>query len=242
MDPDDSYMDNLLLEKLLNFSETNNIEFLQFNHCIKNLDRITKSNKIYTKGLIKISFQPELKKYFISNQRVYDCIIWDKFVLKKTFVKAIELIGKDIIGEYMNFLDDTLLNLAVMNVTKNYYFLNIYGYLYNPNPNSVTFDMGNKNHKSNMERNNILVHNLITYLTFFFNTFNKNNNHMLLYYEILRMKNFLNIEFYYINSNFNKLYLLFEKIIDKNYLNNELNYFILNNYYKIINKEKIIKK
>ena len=82
----------------------------------------------------KIITQPELKTAFlekIGENRFSHCttrMIWDKFVKREIYKKAIDDLGDEYLNHPMFLYEDTLMMFELSQVAYSYYFYDIFGY------------------------------------------------------------------------------------------------------------------
>lgn len=136
LDQDDLYINNLLLENLYKKSKELNIEIVQFsslfyrNKTFFSKEEISiKKNEIITQPELRITF---LKR--LNEKRLGNCLtrlIWDKFVRKETYLKAIEDLGDEYINHIFFLYEDTLMMFELSQIAFSYYFYDIEGYRYN---------------------------------------------------------------------------------------------------------------
>lgn len=141
LDQDDLYINNLLFESLYKKAKELNLEIVQFstlfytNKTLFSKEEIPiKKNKLITQPELKITF---LKR--LNSNRLGNCAtkwIWDKFVRKETYLKAIEDLGDEYINHKFFLYEDTLMMFELSQIAFSYYFYDIEGYRYNFHLNS----------------------------------------------------------------------------------------------------------
>ena len=87
--------------------------------------------------------QPELSKFiYIKTNNFYsydfrDVFVWGKLIKTDVYQKAVNLLG-DFIYNYTIFLtEDKIFTVALYKVANSFKFIDIYGIIYNENPNSI---------------------------------------------------------------------------------------------------------
>ena len=102
----------------------------------------------YSKSIIS---QPELSNiiFYIPQTNNYSSVIcrtlWNKMYKKEIFLNSIKYIGKKFYtNSYLNYGEDTIMNILNFHFAKNYTNINIYGYMYNVRNNSISRFTQNK--------------------------------------------------------------------------------------------------
>ena len=92
-----------------------------------------------------IIYQPELSTiifYYPQTRNLSSVIcrtIWNKVYKKNIFLYSINFIGtKFYLNSYLNYGEDTIMNILNFRFSRNYTNINIYGYMYNIRNNSIS--------------------------------------------------------------------------------------------------------
>ena len=133
LDQDDLFIDNHFFENIFTKAKELNIDILQFSTLSYN--NKNNINRIEIKMPVnKIITQPELKTAFlekIGENRFSHCttrMIWDKFVKREIYKKAIDDLGDEYLNHQMFLYEDTLMMFELSQVAYSYYFYDIFGY------------------------------------------------------------------------------------------------------------------
>ena len=96
----------------------------------------------YSKSII---YQPELSDiiFYLPRTQNFSKVIcrtlWNKMYKKEIFLNTIKYIGeKFYLNSYLNYGEDTIMNILNFHFAKNYTNINIYGYMYNVRKNSIS--------------------------------------------------------------------------------------------------------
>ena len=138
-DPDD-ILSNNILNVCFNYAEKYKYDFIRFNTylgrgklILNNFAKIHEDRPIY---------QPELSTYvFYGNKEIekIDFSITNKFIKKKTYVKALNLLNNFYYNMYMTVMEDQIMNFFINRVAKSFYYINIIGYRYYISKESINF-------------------------------------------------------------------------------------------------------
>ena len=140
VDPDDMILENsleLLYNATLKYPDVDVIQFRAFKKRVS-----TNSIVPWARGYKqydKIVTQPELCSIMFYENRILNQInffIWAKLIKRKVFVETIEKLGH-YQNEHMTLYEDVAMLFAVLQIAKNYVYVQIYGYLYLGNTFSV---------------------------------------------------------------------------------------------------------
>ncbi len=139
VDPDDMILDNSL--QLLNNATLKypQVDVIQFKAYRKRGKSIVPWARGY-KEIDKIVTQPELCSImFYQNNKLnqINFFIWGKLIKRKIFIKAIYKLGAKYKNQYMTLYEDVAMLFILLQIAKNYVYVNIYGYLYYSNKISV---------------------------------------------------------------------------------------------------------
>ena len=131
MDQDDIYIDKNLFLNLIEISEKNDLDILQF----KYNDYKTKSNiiiydKIKFSSNYNIIKQPELGdiNLYLNESLYKSFFLWDKLIKRKIYLNALDFLGEKQWGINLVHREDHLMTFAIYKTAKNYMKINKYGY------------------------------------------------------------------------------------------------------------------
>ena len=65
------------------------------------------------------------KKYYLKNR-----VIWSKLIKKELFIEVINYLGDEIVEDYINEAEDTLMLVGIFHLAKSYYVMKEIGYYY----------------------------------------------------------------------------------------------------------------
>lgn len=137
-DPDD-ILSNNILNVCYNYAEKYRYDFIRFNTYIGR-------GKLYLNNFSKNHedrpiYQPELSTYvFYGNTeiKINDYYITNKFIKKKIYVKALNSLNNFYCNMYMTIMEDQIMNFLIHREAKSFYYINIIGYRYFNNKESIT--------------------------------------------------------------------------------------------------------
>ena len=87
--------------------------------------------------------QPELSKFiYIKTNNIYsydfkDVFVWGKIIKTDIYQKAVNLLGNFIYNHKIFLTEDKIFTVALYKVANSFKFIDIYGIIYNENPNSI---------------------------------------------------------------------------------------------------------
>ena len=230
-DPDDIITENILTI-CYNYAEKYKYEMIRFK-------KYTGKRNLFFDNIVnefenKILKQPEISTYiyYASNElRITDYFIYNKFIKKDAYIRALNFIKQFYLNIYMTMDEDQVINYILHRTVKSFYYLKKFGYRYIINRLSITkatqeidkkklkfifyhlkiiFEYS-KNIKYEKDMANLLLNNLNNYLIIAtqLSLLNKEDFHF--YYNIIN--NYLNCTFI---TNENK-YILneFKNIFEK---------------------------
>ena len=173
--------------------------------------------------------QPELSNYMFfkqnGNYKQIDGYLCGKLIKTTIYINALKMIGKQIYNLKLNYGDDRLVNFILLKVANSFKFLEIYGFIYYYNRNSITKSF--KNYRN--------CYDDLRYIKFLYD-FTKNiDESEIVIYEIFRRLNWTirpglykhNIKYFIIllmeilngkyisNNSKNKIYYLLNKLNHK---------------------------
>ena len=136
LDQDDLFIDNHFFENIYSKAKELNVDIMQFSTIMywnKNNNRRLNVN-IPKNKIIK---QPELQTTFfekISENRFGHFAtrtIWDKFIKRKIYQKAIDDLGDEFLNHRILNCEDTVMSFELSQIAHSYYFYDIFGYRFN---------------------------------------------------------------------------------------------------------------
>ena len=137
-DADDILSENIL-KTCYETATKNNIEMIRFNIYIGNESIFF---EYYTNKLkVKPIFQPELKTYLfygLENLEQIDFNLSNKFIKRDAYIRALNLINKFYLNQYMINYEDGLMNYMLYRIAKSFVFIKKIGYYYLQNNQSIT--------------------------------------------------------------------------------------------------------
>ena len=137
-DPDD-ILSNKILSVCYNYAEKYNYELIRF-------DRYLGRGKLSCSKYIKNHedrpiYQPELSTYiFYGNKEIeiIDYHITNKFIKKNIYIKSLNLLNNFFFNIHMTYMEDQIMNFFIYRIAKSFYYINIIGYRYFKNKESIT--------------------------------------------------------------------------------------------------------
>ena len=149
-DADDILSENIL-KTCYETATKNNIEMIRFNIYIGNESIFF---EYYTNKLkVKPIFQPELKTYLfygLDNLEKIDFNLSNKFIKRDAYIRALNLINKFYLNQYMINYEDGLMNYMLYRIAKSFVFIKKIGYYYLQNNQSITLKP-KKNYEENFK-------------------------------------------------------------------------------------------
>ena len=137
-DPDDIITENILTI-CYNYAEKYKYEMIRFR--IYTRKRNLFFDDIVNKFEYKILKQPEISTYifYASNElRITDYFIYNKFIQKDAYIRALNLIKQFYLNIYMTIAEDQVINYILHRTIKSFYYLKKIGYRYIINRLSIT--------------------------------------------------------------------------------------------------------
>jgi len=131
MDQDDIYIDKNLFLNLIEISEKNDLDILQFKYNdYKPKSNIIIYDKIKFSSNYNIIKQPELGDINLYlNEALYKSFfLWDKLIKRKIYLNALDFLGEKQWGINLVHREDHLMTFAIYKTAKNYMKINKYGY------------------------------------------------------------------------------------------------------------------
>ena len=147
MDQDDIYIDKDLFLNLIQISEKNDLDILQFKYNDYSPKRniIEYDNIKFSSNYNKIIKQPELGNINLYlNESLYKSFfLWDKLIKRKVYLNALDFLGEKQWGINLVHREDHLMTFAIYKIAKNYMKINKYGYSHIINENQESMDFLN---------------------------------------------------------------------------------------------------
>ena len=168
-DPDDILSQNSLT-MFYAFATKYNYEMIRFNLYLGN-DQIFLSDVI-KKIKSRPIFQPELRTFlfYATGILMYiDFNVSNKFIKREALIRAVNLLDKEYLNNYMIHCEDQLLNYILYKTVKSFYFLKRIGYYYIINSFSITSKQFNSR-----KLKNIMTHLKVLFVYSKNNQFEKN--------------------------------------------------------------------
>ena len=225
-DPDD-ILSKSILKTSYKMAKKFNYDIIRFNILMTrgNLDNSKILNDIKAGPI----YQPDLSNYIFygSNElQIIDMVIYNKFVKRETFIKALNLLETNYLKLYMVYFEDGLINYFVHLAGKSFYFLKKrVGYHHKRTSESIT-----KNH---FKYKYAMTKNLFIFLKFVFETskntqYSKDKANHLISFIIDN----LNVPDILSRTNFSEDVNLYDNItnsfLDSLFINNENKNFLQN--------------
>ena len=143
MDQDDIYINKDLFLNILEISEKNDLDILQFkyNEYLSEKNDVFYDNQFST-YFNNIIIQPELGdiKLYLNENLYKSFYLWDKLIKRKTYLKALNILGDKQWGINLVHREDHLMCFGLYKAAKNYMKINIFGYSHVSNQNQESKD------------------------------------------------------------------------------------------------------
>jgi glycosyltransferase involved in cell wall biosynthesis len=145
MDQDDIYIDKNLFLNLIEITEKNDLDILQFNYNDYNpITNKIKYNNIKFSTNYNIIKQPELGNINLYlNEAHKSFFLWDKLIKKKIYLNALDYLGEKQWGINLVHREDHLMTFALYKRANNYMKINKYGYSHIISENQESTDFNN---------------------------------------------------------------------------------------------------
>ena len=165
-DQDDIFLSKKLFSIVYKLSEKYNLDILQYDRLILNFDNkniIFFPDKFYP-NYDSIIIQPSLGKTinFLNKSLSITFNLWDKIIKKKVYLKALKIIGENLLNSKIIQKEDFIVTIALYKVANKYMRINKYGYLYIAHNQQATFNLSNQ---SNEQR----IYDEFTFLDYLYN-------------------------------------------------------------------------
>ena len=236
LDSDDIFVNENLFATCYREAETYNIDIIEFS----GFEIYTKFLKIngklpaiplylkYKKNNQMVK-QPELSNYMFfkqnGNYKQIDGYLCGKLIKTTIYINTLKMIGKQIYYLKLNYGDDRMVNFILLKVANSFKFLEIYGFIYYYNRNSITKSF--KNYRN--------CYDDLRYIKFLYDFTKNTDESEIVIYEIFRRLNWTirpglykdNIKYFIIllmeilngkyisNNSKNKIYYLLNKLNHK---------------------------
>jgi glycosyltransferase involved in cell wall biosynthesis len=246
MDQDDIYINKNLFLELIEISEKNDLDILQFKYNDYNpeLNIIQYDNIKFSSNYNKIIKQPELGDINLYlNENLYKSFfLWDKLIKRKIYLKALNFLGEKQWGINLVHREDHLMTFALYKMAKNYMKINKYGYSHILSEYQESKDYSNifkGNYVPQNKREKMLLYQFQFSKFIFDFTKNKRNEKNVAIREIMKTVKYINFATKVYNENIKNLVInvsnLFLKceflqIKEKKYLLRFINIFYYLNY------------
>ena len=196
---------------------------------------------IYNYSKINVSYiihQPELrtkfyfkmhKKYFLQNR-----VIWSKLIKKELFIEVLNYLGNEIVEDYNNLAEDTLMLVGIFHLAKSYYVMKEIGYYYSFKEKKNPFPkLKNRICKTN---NKLKKMGFYKYLKFLVDkNIETEKEKIMTYNEFLLINNRKILEMKLDNRHFKLMFYVFDKLLEFDNLNINQKKYIEKLKYKVIN-------
>ena len=136
-DPDDIFSKDIL-RICYKVSEKYNYEMIKFNMYLGNKE-LHYEKYSHDKANTEI-YQPDLSMYCFyggDELRVIDSNLTNKFIKKEIFLRALNIINRFYLNEYMISMEDSMINFILHKTAKSLYFIKIIGYNYIKHSQSI---------------------------------------------------------------------------------------------------------
>ena len=144
MDQDDIYINKNLFLNILEISEKNDLDILQFNHndYYPDLDYVLFDRIKFSSNYNNIINQPELGNINLYlNENLYKSFfLWDKLIKRKIYLRALDFLGNKQWGINLVHREDHLMTFVLYKIANNYMKINKYGYSHISNENQESND------------------------------------------------------------------------------------------------------
>ena len=200
IDQDDIYINKNLFFNLIEISEKNDLDILQFkyNDYSPNLNFIFYDSIKFSSNYNNIIKQPELGdiNLYLNESLYKSFFLWDKLIKRKTYIKALDFLGAE--QWYINLVhrEDHLMTFALYKIAKNYMKINYYGYSHILSKNQESNDyigiIRGYNNVSQIKRENMLLYQFQFSKFIFKNTKPIENEKKIAIRELIKIVNNIN--------------------------------------------------
>ena len=236
LDSDDIFVNENLFATCYREAETYNIDIIEFSGFQIYTKFLKINGKLPTIPLYlkykknnQMVKQPELSNYMFfkqnGNYKQIDGYLCGKLIKTTIYINTLKMIGKQIYNLKLNYGDDRMVNFILLKVANSFKFLEIYGFIYYYNRNSITKSF--KNYRN--------CYDDLRYIKFLYDFTKNTDESEIVIYEIFRRLNWTirpglykdNIKYFIIllmeilngkyisNNSKNKIYYLLNKLNQK---------------------------
>ena len=151
VDADDMILNEYLFEILFSYSSIYNLDIIEFlvlyqaegkNSLVRPSTQVLNHFHNYSEDII---YQPELSSiiFYVPQTKNYSSVIcrtlWNKIYKKYILLNSINYIGEKFYSNsYLNYGEDTIMNILNFHFATNYTNINIQGYMYNVRNDSIS--------------------------------------------------------------------------------------------------------
>ncbi len=242
IDGDDAFIHKDILEHSLYIAQKGNLDITEFQEAnFKRQKMLTIVNSYPLTNLTNIVYQPELRtKFFVISDNegvraVQSRCIYAKLIKNEVFKEAVKYIGKKYTEDFIIQYEDTIMAVAIHQVSNSYYYLKELGYYYARGQGGAFPKLKNKVCKSNPARIKDMGH--MKLLHFLFEKFGKNEfEKQMIYHEIISIHHYLSLV-YWTNHHYDYVYEILDPMINCPYLSNRQKQRLLDIRIRIENKQ-----
>ncbi len=186
LDSDDLFINSNIFNICYKEAENNELDILEFSGFQVKNNILRLNNQLpkiafylrYKKNNLLLK-QPDLFNFLYQKNktriiRLADGYIWGKCIRKKIYIKTLNILGKNIYNQYINFGEDRLVNFVLFKTANSFKFIEEYGILYIYNPFSIL-------HSYNKE---LIAHDEIINLMNIYNFTKNSSDSRIVMYEI----------------------------------------------------------
>ena len=136
IDGDDALIHKDILKNSLYIANKAHLDIIEFQAGVYKNGKLVRTLKNYPQlNLKNIVYQPQLKTIFINVNNsfpddIFNRAIWGKLIKKTLFNKMLDEIGIEYTDDFINYAEDTIMVITLLNLAKSYYLMNEKGYLY----------------------------------------------------------------------------------------------------------------
>ena len=233
-DPDDFISKNIL-NLCYYYAEKYKYEIIKFNSYIGKGK--LQFNKIVNKLESRPIYQPELSEtiFYGNNElQMIDYYIYNKFIKREVYIKALNELNNYYLNMYMIYLEDQVINYIIHRTAKSFYFLKNIGYYHKRASISIINNL--------FKAPDLIVKSTFIYLNFVFE-YSKNIKHQkdmsnLLFTILSKQFNIAHRLFVSANNDdINFYYDIINKYLNSDFITND-NKLILNDFKNIIEKKR----
>ena len=231
LDSDDIFVNENLFATCYRGAETYNIDIIEFSGFQIYTKFLKINGKLPTIPLYlkykknnQMVRQPELSNYMFfkqnGNYKQIDGYLCGKLIKTTIYINALKIIGKQIYNLKLNYGDDRLVNFILLKVANSFKFLEIYGFIYYYNRNSITKSF--KNYRN--------CYDDLRYIKFLYDFTKNTDESEIVIYEIFRRLNWTIRPGLY-NDNIKYFIILLMEILNGKYISNNSKkkiYYLLN--------------